>query len=46
MSKGAISEFIKKYYLHFNAAALVDAAEGYEKQLANGSKMLVSLQVQ
>jgi deoxyhypusine synthase len=41
--KGPISQFIKKYYLHFNAAALVDAARGYEEQLAGGAKMLVSL---
>ena len=25
MSKGPISQFIEKHYLHFNAAALVDA---------------------
>ena len=37
------SNFIEKYYLHFNAAALVDAAKGYEDQLQNGAKMLVSL---
>src|SRR5660397_132104 len=43
MSKGAISQFISKYYLHFNSAALVDAAEAYEKQLKDGSKMLISL---
>jgi deoxyhypusine synthase len=42
-TKGAISNFIEKYYLHFNAAALVDAAKEYENQLASGSKMLVSL---
>src|SRR5690606_26894957 len=42
-NKGAISNFIEKYYLHFNAAALVDAAKGYEAQLEQGSKMLVSL---
>ena len=41
--KGAISEFIEKYYLHFNAASLVDAAKAYEAQLENGSKMLISL---
>ena len=41
--RGPISEFITKYYLHFNAASLVDAAKGYEDQLAQGSKMLVSL---
>jgi deoxyhypusine synthase len=38
-----ITSFIEKYFLHFNSAALVDAAKGYEKQLAGGSKMLVSL---
>jgi deoxyhypusine synthase len=42
MSK-PITEFIEKHYLHFNAAALVDAAKGYEKHLTNGGKMLVSL---
>ena len=29
--------------MHFNAAALVDAAKGYEDQLNGGAKMLVSL---
>ena len=28
-----ISEFIETYFLHFNAASLVDAAKGYETQL-------------
>ena len=42
-TKGPISQFIETHYLHFNAAALVDAAKGYETQLENGSKMLVSL---
>ena len=42
-NKGAISDFISKYYLHFNAATLVDAAKAYEKQLESKSKMLVSL---
>jgi len=42
-NKGEISQFIQKYFLHFNAAALVDAAKGYEAQLNQGSKMLVSL---
>ncbi|MCK0203929.1 deoxyhypusine synthase family protein, partial [Ornithobacterium rhinotracheale] len=40
---GAISEFIQKYYLHFNAATLVDAAKAYDEQLKNGGKMLVSM---
>lgn len=43
MSKGPISQFIEKYYLHFNAAALVDAAKGYEKQLQDGAQMMVTL---
>lgn len=43
MSKGPVSQFIEKNYLHFNAAALVDAAKGYELHLAEGGKMLVSL---
>ena len=43
MSKGPISQFIEKYYLHFNSAALVDAAKGYEKQLQDGAQMMVTL---
>lgn len=42
-TKGPVSQFIEKHYLHFNSATLVDAAKEYENQLANGSKMLVSL---
>jgi deoxyhypusine synthase len=42
-NKGAISQFIENYYLHFNSAALVDAAKAYEAQLEAGSKMLVSM---
>lgn len=43
ITKGPISQFIEKHYLHFNAATLVDAAKGYEAQLSNGAKMLVSM---
>lgn len=43
MNKGPISQFIQKYYLHFNSAALVDAAKAYEKQLEDGAKMMVTL---
>ncbi|MGY6560781.1 MAG: deoxyhypusine synthase family protein [Luteibaculaceae bacterium] len=43
MNQSPISSFIEKYYLHFNAAALVDAAKGYEKHLAEGGKMMVTL---
>lgn len=40
---GTIRNFIEKNYLHFNAAALKDAAVGYEAHLAQGGKMLISL---
>ncbi|MEY4053018.1 MAG: hypothetical protein RIR64_2003 [Bacteroidota bacterium] len=43
MSKGPISKFIEHHYRHFNAAALIDAAKGYETHLLEGGKMLVSL---
>lgn len=39
----AISNFIDKYFLHFNAAALVDAAEGYKKHLREDGKMMITL---
>ena len=38
-----ISNFLESHYLHYNAAALVDAAKGYKQQLEQGNKMLVSL---
>ncbi len=41
--KTPITTFIEKYFLHFNSATLVDAAKEYKNQLANNSKMLVSL---
>src|SRR3712207_6782158 len=40
---GAISDFIRHHYRHFNGAALVDAADAYVKHLANGGQMLVTL---
>jgi hypothetical protein len=44
MSKGPISQFITHHYRHFNAAALVDAAKGYETHLLEGGKMMVTSQ--
>ena len=38
-----ISTFIEKNFLHFNAAALVDAAKGYKKHLEENKKMMVTL---
>jgi deoxyhypusine synthase len=42
-SAGPITQFVAHNYRHFNAAALVDAAEGYRVHLANGGKMMVTL---
>ncbi|AMR31426.1 deoxyhypusine synthase [Mucilaginibacter sp. PAMC 26640] len=41
--RGPISQFIERNYLHFNAAALMDAAKGYETHLLEGGKMMVTL---
>lgn len=43
MSQGSISAFLKHHFRHFNAAALIDAAEGYRKHVANGGKMFLTL---
>lgn len=43
MNKGPVSQFLLHHYRHFNAAALVDAAKGYENHLDSGGKMLVTL---
>ena len=43
MSQKPISDFIEKYYLHFNAATVVDAAKGYVQHLEEGGKMMVTL---
>ena len=43
---GQVKEFIINNYLHFNAAALIDAAKGYEEHLNKGGKMIYPSQVQ
>ena len=43
MSLGPVSAFLRHHYRHFNAAALIDAADGYTAHLAGGGRMLVSL---
>lgn len=43
MKKGPVSEFIEHHYRHFNAAALMDAAKGYETHMSEGGKMMVTL---
>jgi deoxyhypusine synthase len=41
--KSPISQFIQHHYRHFNAAALLDAAEGYKKHVEGGGKMMITL---
>jgi deoxyhypusine synthase len=41
--KGPISQFMEKHYLHFNAAAMMDAAKAYEAHMDAGGKMMVVL---
>ncbi|MCI5072100.1 deoxyhypusine synthase family protein [bacterium] len=38
-----VTEFIQQHFKHFNAAALVDAAQGYQNHLSNNGKMMVTL---
>lgn len=38
-----ITEFLKHHFRHFNAAALIDAAEGYRTHLEGGGKMMITL---
>jgi deoxyhypusine synthase len=43
MANGSISDFIKHNFRHFNAAGVVEAAEGWNRHLDEGGKMLVTL---
>jgi deoxyhypusine synthase len=38
-----IKDFIRTHFRHFNAAALVDAAEAYRSHLDKGGKMMITL---
>ena len=40
---GSISQFIRQHYRHFNAATLVDAADGYVKLLDEGGRMFLAM---
>src|SRR5450432_1508598 len=42
-SSGPVTAFIKHHYRHFNAATLVEAAEGYIRHLDGGGKMFLTL---
>ncbi|GIU82388.1 MAG: deoxyhypusine synthase [Acidobacteria bacterium] len=43
MENGKITQFLKHHFRHFNAAALVDAAEGYKRHIERGGKMMITL---
>jgi deoxyhypusine synthase len=43
LTQAPVREFIRHHFRHFNAAALVRAAEDYERHLERGGKMLVAL---
>ena len=40
---GPVSTFLRHNFRHFNAAAVVEAADGYTAHLASGGKMFVTL---
>jgi deoxyhypusine synthase len=43
MNTRPVADFIRHHYRHFNAAALVDAADGYNAHLDAGGKMFMTL---
>src|SRR6201996_4772790 len=43
MTPGPVTAFLKHHFRHFNAATLVEAAEGYTRHLGGGGKMFVTL---
>ncbi|MCC6744955.1 MAG: deoxyhypusine synthase family protein [Acidobacteria bacterium] len=43
MSQSPVSDFVRHHFRHFNAAALIDAADAYRRHLDGGGKMLVTL---
>ena len=40
---GPVGAFMEHHYRHFNAAALIDAAQAYRDFLAQGGKLMISL---
>ncbi len=41
--KGPVSQFMEQNFLHFNAAAMMDAAKAYEMHMQEGGKMMITL---
>jgi deoxyhypusine synthase len=42
-SGGPITAFVREHFRHFNAAAMIDAADAYRAHLEAGGKMLVTM---
>lgn len=42
-ARGPITDFLNHHFRHFNAAALIDAANGYTAHLADNGKMMISM---
>src|SRR5438132_7313270 len=40
---GPVSAFLRRHFRHFNAAALIDAADGYVRHLDAGGSMLMTI---
>jgi deoxyhypusine synthase len=43
MENQTIGQFLRHHYRHFNAAAMIDAADGYKRHLEAGGSMMVTL---
>jgi deoxyhypusine synthase len=43
MKQAPVTQFLKHHFRHFNAAALVDAAEAYRRHLDQGGKMFMTV---
>lgn len=43
MSESPVSDFLRRHFRHFNAAALVDAADDYRRHLDDGGRMMLTL---
>jgi deoxyhypusine synthase len=43
MTDGPISRFLRHHYRHFNAATVIDAADGYKRHMAQGGAMMITL---
>ena len=42
-NSAAVKAFMRRHFRHFNAAALMDAAEGYERFINGGGRMMLAM---